>query len=71
MVAIVYKVTQAKSNPLILKIFTNINDYLREVHFLNNFDILPVPRILGLVEPESGIHGGILMNCLPWVFLRP
>jgi Ser/Thr protein kinase RdoA (MazF antagonist) len=66
MVAIVYKVTPASGAPLILKISARTNDYLREVYFLKHFaDLLPVPRIMQVVEPQPGIHGAILMECLP------
>lgn len=65
MVAIVYKITQPTGEQFILKICTGINDYLRELYFLTYFaETLPVPRILQVVQPEEGIHGAILMECL-------
>ena len=71
MVAIVYKVTLSTGTPLILKICTRSNDYLREVYFLTHFaGTLPVPRIIQLVPPEEGIHGAILMECLPGTLLQ-
>ena len=70
MVATVYKATQPGTQ-LILKICARNNDYLREVFFLKHFcGILPVPRIMGAVEPESGIYGAILMECLPGTLLE-
>lgn len=71
MVAIVYKVAQPSGTELILKICASANDYLREVYFLKHFaDKLPVPRILEVVQPESGIDGAILMECLPGELLK-
>jgi Ser/Thr protein kinase RdoA (MazF antagonist) len=71
MVAIVYKVTEPTGLPLILKISTRTQDYLRELFFLKHFaGILPVPRILQEVPPETGIHGAILMECLPGTLLK-
>lgn len=71
MVAIVYKVTKRTGEQLILKICPRKNDYLREVYFLNYLaDKIPVPRILELVQPEVGIHGAILMECLPGALLK-
>lgn len=71
MVAIVYKVTQPNGEQLILKVCDRVNDYLREVHFLNHFrGILPVPKIIQLVPPTSGIHGAILMEYLPGALLK-
>ena len=71
MVAIVYKVTLPTGTSLILKICTRPHDYLREVYFLTHFaGILPVPRIIDLLPPEEGIHGAILMECLPGALLK-
>lgn len=65
-VAIVYKVTQLKSKPLILKICTRPNDYAHEVYFLKHFaSTLPVPKVIKSMPPENGIHGALLMECLP------
>lgn len=69
-VAIVYKVTQFTGAPLILKICTRVNDYVREVYFLKYFaGNLPVPRIIDVVQPEPGVHGAILMECLQGTLL--
>lgn len=71
MVAIVYKVTEPTGLPLILKISTRTQDYLRELFFLKHFaGILPVPRIIQEVPPDTGIHGAILMECLPGTLLK-
>lgn len=71
MVAIVYKVTQLNGEQLILKVCERPHDYLREVYFLKHFaGILPVPKIIQLVEPMEGRHGAILMECLPGTLLK-
>lgn len=71
MVAIVYKVTQSNREQLILKICDRPNDYSREMYFLKHFaGILPVPKIIQSVEPAEGIHGAILMECLPGNLLK-
>jgi Ser/Thr protein kinase RdoA (MazF antagonist) len=71
MVAIVYKVTPTTGAPLILKICSRTDDYLREVYFLQHFSWkLPVPRIIQVVPPEAGLHGAILMQCLPGTLLK-
>ena len=64
MVAIVYKVTQPNGTEYILKISPPNTDYFREVQFLNMLSgSLPVPKIIGLVDPEDGVLGAILMEC--------
>ncbi len=71
MVAMVYKVTLAPGKELILKICSRTGDYLREAYFLEYFTgKIPVPRIIQLVPPETGIHGAILMECLPGALLK-
>lgn len=71
MVAVVYKLAQPNGEQLILKVCDRPNDYLREVHFLKHFaEILPVPKIIEVVEPSEGIHGAILMQCLPGTLLK-
>lgn len=71
MVAIVYRITQPTGAKLILKICDRTNNYLREVYFLKHFaDILPVPRIIQVVQPEIGINGAILMERLPGSLLK-
>lgn len=70
-VAIVYKITQPSGEQFILKICEQSNHYLREVLFLTHFaNILPVPKIIQLVEPNTTIHGAILMECLPGTLLK-
>ncbi|MCC2666806.1 MAG: uncharacterized protein K0S63_722 [Gammaproteobacteria bacterium] len=71
MVAVVFKVLQPRSAPLILKICSRPGDYLREVYFLKRLSgALPVPRIQQLIEPEPDLHGAILMECLPGALLK-
>ncbi|MBA3816811.1 MAG: aminoglycoside phosphotransferase family protein [Parachlamydiaceae bacterium] len=71
MVAIVYKVVCPDGTQLILKICERPNDYLREVYFLNHFSgQIPLPRIIRIVPPEMGIHGAILMECLPGTLIK-
>lgn len=71
LVAIVYKVIQPTGRELILKICTRVNDYLREVYFLKHLaGKIPVPRILQVMQPEPGVHGAILMECLPGTLLK-
>ena len=71
MVAVVFKITQPNSEEYILKICDRISDYLREVYFLNYFaNILPVPRVIQLVPPETNVHGAVLMECLPGTLLK-
>ena len=71
MVALVYLVTKADGVRLILKVHERANDYLREVYFLKRLHgHLPVPKIVGVVEPVSGVHGAILMECLPGGLLQ-
>jgi Ser/Thr protein kinase RdoA (MazF antagonist) len=71
MVAIVYKITQPTGMQLILKICERSNDYFREVYFLKYFaGKLPIPRIMQVVQPETNIHGAILMECLPGTLLK-
>lgn len=66
MVAVVYKVTAASGKECVLKICSRHGDYLRESHFLKLFEgKIPAPRIIQLIEPDKGIHGAILMECLP------
>jgi Ser/Thr protein kinase RdoA (MazF antagonist) len=70
-VAIVYKITQSNGTQLILKICKFPNHYFREIYFLEYFaNRLPVPRIIQAREPETGIDGAILMECLPGTVLK-
>src|SRR5579862_798412 len=65
MVAIVYRVTQPNGEQLILKISPRAEDHRREVYFLTHFaHQLPVPRIIEVLQPEPGMPGAILMECL-------
>ena len=65
-VAVVYKIITAAGTPLILKICTRTNHYLHELYCLQHFaQTLPVPRIIKVVPPETGIKGALLMEYLP------
>lgn len=71
-VATVYKITQPNGAELILKICPRANDFLREIYFLKQFaGKLPVPRMIQAVEPERGVNGAILMECLHGALLSP
>jgi len=70
-VAIVYKVTQQNGAQFILKICERPQDYIRELYFLKYFStILPVAKIIDVVEPGAEIHSAILMHCFPGTILR-
>lgn len=70
-VAIVYKITLLNGIEFILKICTRPKDFASEVYFLKLFsNILLVPRIIGVIEPEMNMHGAILMECLPGTTLK-
>ena len=71
MVATVYKITQPNGDQFVLKISGRSNDFLREVYFLNHFaDIIPVPKIIQVVEPTKEIPGAILMEYLSGILLK-
>lgn len=71
MVAPVFKISQADSPDLILKVCSQKHHFLREVYFLSRFaGKIPVPRIIQLVEPEVGIDGAVLMECVPGELLK-
>lgn len=71
MVAIVYKIILENSEPLILKICTRPNDYLREVYFLKLFaGQIPVPQLVQVVPPTNHVYGAILMEYLPGSLLN-
>jgi Ser/Thr protein kinase RdoA (MazF antagonist) len=70
-VATVFKVTQPDGTQLILKICSRSDDFLREAYFLQHFaGKLPVPRIIQLVQPETDVHGAILMERFPGNVLK-
>lgn len=63
-IAIVYKI-EHEGQEFILKISPRRNDYLRELFFLKTLkDQIPIPHVLQIVPPESGLDGAILMQCL-------
>ena len=71
MVATVFKITKLNGKQLILKISERPNDYIREVLFLKQFaEVLPVPKIIQLIEPTAEISGAILMEYLPGALLK-
>ena len=71
MVAVVFKITQSRSPDLILKVCSRKGDFLRESYFLRHFaGKIPVPRIIQFIEPENGIDGAVLMECLVGELLK-
>lgn len=72
MVALVYNVALPDNTKLILKICTNKpQHYWRELYCLNHFtNQLPVPKIIQLVPPTTGINGAILMEYIPGNLLK-
>ncbi|MGE3954840.1 MAG: phosphotransferase enzyme family protein [Parachlamydiales bacterium] len=71
LVAVVYEIAQPSGERLILKIAPNATHYLREVYFLGELaGSVPVPRVVGVVEPEEGVDGAILMERLPGKLLE-
>ncbi|MDB6081641.1 MAG: hypothetical protein JWO53_913 [Chlamydiia bacterium] len=71
LVAIVYRVEQIDGQQFILKICPRASDYLREIYFLKYLaGIVPVPCIIEVVQPEEGVAGAILMECLPGALLK-
>lgn len=71
MVAAVFKISQQGKTDLILKVCSRKGDFLRESYFLSCFaDKIPVPKILQLIEPESGLDAAVLMECVPGDLLK-
>lgn len=71
MVAAVFKVTQPGIPDQILKICSRKGDYLRESYFLSRFaGKIPVPKIIQLIEPESGLDAAVLMEYVPGDLLK-
>ena len=65
MVASVFKISQSGNPDLILKVCARKGDFLRESYFLEYFaDKIPVPKIIQLIEPEEGVEGAVLMECI-------
>jgi Ser/Thr protein kinase RdoA (MazF antagonist) len=72
MVATVFKITKFNGEQLILKISHQPEAYFREVLFLKKLaDVLPVPKIIQLIEPTEELNGAILMEYLPGTLLQP
>lgn len=71
MVAAVFRVSLAESPDLILKICTHKRHFLREAYFLNRFaGKIPVPKIIQLIEPQEGLNGAVLMECVEGTLLK-
>ena len=71
MVAAVFKILQPGSSDLILKVCSRKGDFLRESYFLSYFaGKIPVPKIIRLIEPEKGLNGAVLMECIPGDLLK-
>jgi hypothetical protein len=71
MVAAVFKIVQSGNPDLILKVCSRKGDFLRESYFLRRFaGKIPVPRIIQLIEPEEGLDGAILMECIDGNLLK-
>ena len=61
----VYKLLLKNNTELILKICYDPGRYRRELYFLNRLKgLIPVPKIVGQVEPKEELQGAILMECL-------
>lgn len=71
MVAAVFKISQPGSRDLILKVCSRKGDFLRESYFLSRFaGKIPAPKIIRLIEPEEGLDGAVLMECIPGDLLK-
>jgi Ser/Thr protein kinase RdoA (MazF antagonist) len=71
MVAAVFKIVQPGNPDRILKVCSRKEDFLRESYFLSRFaGKVPVPKIIRLIEPEEGLHGAILMECVQGDLLK-
>lgn len=70
-VAAVFKIAQSEKPEWILKVCSRRGDFLRDAYFLKHFaGQIPVPKIVRLIEPEEGLDGAILMECLPGTLLN-
>jgi len=71
MVAAVFRISQPGRPELILKVCTRQGDFLRESYFLNRFaGKILVPKITQLIEPEAGLDGAVLMECIQGDLLK-
>lgn len=71
MVAAVFKISQSGNPDLILKVCSRKGDFLRESYFLNRFaGKIPVPKIIQLIEQESGLDAAVLMECVQGDLLK-
>lgn len=70
-VGIVYKIIPTDGKALILKICDQPQHYFKELYFLKYFaGKLPIAKVVDLAEPSPGMHGAILMECLPGAILH-
>lgn len=70
-IALVFKVVDQDGRASILKIGRRADDYKRDLFFLKLLSAsLPVPRILGVVNPDEHVRGAVLMECYPGRTLR-
>lgn len=61
--ATIYKVIVPCKKPLILKICSRSEDYLRELHFIGSlYDWVLIPRIIQTIDPSIDLRGAILME---------
>lgn len=71
MVAAVFRISQLGSPDLILKVCTRKGDFLRESYFLSRFaGKIPVPKIIQLIGPKTGMDAAVLMECVPGDLLK-
>lgn len=71
MVTTVFKISQPRNPDLILKVCSRKGDFFRESYFLNRFaGKIPLPKIIQLIESESGLDAAVLMECVPGDLLK-
>jgi len=71
MVAAVYKIDQAGSDPLILKICQLPRHYHRELAALKQLaHVIPVPHVKDVIPPHENLSGAILMEYLSGMLLQ-
>ncbi len=71
MIAEVYRVERKEKPPRVLKVCAREEHFNREQYFLTLLNgTLPIPRLIDLVKPEPGVHGALLMECLPGALLQ-
>lgn len=71
MVAEVFKISQPGHPDLILKVCDRRGDFLRESYYLQYFrSKIPVPQLIDAIEPQTGVPGAILMECIAGTLLH-